>query len=721
MRPGAVLLAKCRSALLLISGHDDSFPFRLRSSAMRELVTLQFGPLANYAGAHLWNLLDEYAANHEDEGDAAASDIFSRDVLMRRACVPGPGGSMAEREVYVPRLVLVDRQGGMGIIGSRGFQYADADPLADVTQLAGTVSTWDGAVRVTAADPLQPHDFVRQMREQRDWGGYYVARASARRSRGHWGGDEDDEDEEWDEDEEEEDERGAYGRQSQRAHAAYHPAHGAAAAEPQAHELGQPTAEEGAPAAEDGVSASHFRFEQTVSHWADYLQLDVHPRALHVVQHYEHGYSRFDGFEHGRELFDASGAGGAGAAEATEALLDRVRRELEACDRPQGLLALVDVDGAFGGVAQGTLLAAHDELGCSDVLCFGLQRHSGGEEEAEGEGGALDEGDAEARQQRATRRGHNHARALHCLSEVCSLYAPLCVPPTAGESADAGGAHPAQAFAHVRGALRSRYEVSALMAAAIDCATSPARAVGSPQHTSLAQLCAAARPVPAARISALSLALPCAPAECMPAGAWSTGTQLCPLIQASARLVRAHAHIPPSALCLSARGCEDAVRARVSVAHGVSAAERGWAQSRAEGAWWAAPAAGVTRAHAVRLHPPLELPVAFPQLFAPSVDRRGLVPRRDAARPSEEEVFALPALTRLESAAVLGLGIRDAARALRASTGAVAKRGGGGGGASSAPDEEGVAEAAEELAQLAEDYAEMATVGSEALLAQLEL
>jgi len=119
-----------------------------------EIITLQFGHYANYAGAHFWNFQDELAgleANTDTEGvchddwDNCAKLDFNRFLAQSEAY-----GSF----LWKPRLVAVDKKGALGAFGGGGVTVEPMHIKGDKTDLL-----WDHGVADHAFDVLQRHPF----------------------------------------------------------------------------------------------------------------------------------------------------------------------------------------------------------------------------------------------------------------------------------------------------------------------------------------------------------------------------------------------------------------------------------------------------------------------------------------------------------------------------------------------------------------------------------
>ena len=215
-----------------------------------------------------------------------------------------------------------------------------------------------------------------------------------------------------------------------------------------------------------------------VCSWGDYLKALLPPASLVPLggrsSTGEQLGSAAAGDITGDTPFDAFTLGG---GLANEALLDVLRRSLEACDRLQGLQALVDVDSGWGGLAAEVLSAAREELPRAALLVLGCvppAPRAGG-----GAGGVL-------RAYEGAARGRAGVRALNLGlaaatfggggNELGASYVPLSL----GAYADAQAAGGADAAAWLPGLRRppahSAYHTSALLAAAWDGLTTPLRA-----------------------------------------------------------------------------------------------------------------------------------------------------------------------------------------------------------------------------------------------------
>ncbi|GBG00223.1 hypothetical protein Rsub_12708 [Raphidocelis subcapitata] len=117
---------------------------------MREIITLQLGPLSNYTGAHFWNLQDEAlgAAGGERLDGVAEDVLFSWSEDPRGA------------PVYRPRAVVVDTSGATG-----GVSFSLDAPGAPPDASAAS-SAWGGDAQVVASGRIPKSAFTQQLELQ---------------------------------------------------------------------------------------------------------------------------------------------------------------------------------------------------------------------------------------------------------------------------------------------------------------------------------------------------------------------------------------------------------------------------------------------------------------------------------------------------------------------------------------------------------------------------
>lgn len=117
----------------------------------REVVTVQLGNLANYVGAHYWNIEDELSVFADDETSRAAAglEIDPHVSFMRLA-----SGR------YVPRAVMVDFQGTLGSMSEQGTMHVEP------VQAAAGSAAWDGRVQRVEQEREEKNEFLRELEEE---------------------------------------------------------------------------------------------------------------------------------------------------------------------------------------------------------------------------------------------------------------------------------------------------------------------------------------------------------------------------------------------------------------------------------------------------------------------------------------------------------------------------------------------------------------------------
>ena len=304
----------------------------------KEIITLQIGPFANWAGSHFWNVQDDarHPKDVDESGDPLYEDEQADSQILYRS-----GGRGTQ---LTPRLILCDAADGFGSLN----ESAEVNAGTYVAPPAIDPLMWGGAVQEVVQEQRSAHAFVQMMGAPLlgEGGGYADEYAH----------DEDeDEDEGEDDDERDDDDRSPPRRGSGRLAAWGQPAAGrrhdsgtsAAAAAPPAGEAGEE---------EEEVRAAEFAFESSVESWSDYLQARLHPRSLGALKPFAHGYSNLARFPDGACLI-AKEEDTPGGPE----LVERCRRFLEECDTLQGIHLLLDADGGYGGAAAALLTQLRDD------------------------------------------------------------------------------------------------------------------------------------------------------------------------------------------------------------------------------------------------------------------------------------------------------------------------------------------------------------------------
>ncbi|OCT69646.1 protein misato homolog 1 isoform X1 [Xenopus laevis] len=98
-----------------------------------EVVTLQLGPFSNCVGAHWWNLQDSLMSLQSRDGRETAQ--LCSDVTYRH------GETLSGRDTYTPRLIAVDRKGGVASLPVLGFLYEERETKCATPAWTGNLST----------------------------------------------------------------------------------------------------------------------------------------------------------------------------------------------------------------------------------------------------------------------------------------------------------------------------------------------------------------------------------------------------------------------------------------------------------------------------------------------------------------------------------------------------------------------------------------------------
>ncbi|KAJ1926811.1 mtDNA inheritance, partitioning of the mitochondrial organelle [Tieghemiomyces parasiticus] len=130
---------------------------------MHEIITLQFGELANYVGSHFWNIQQAYPA---DDASQIPSQPVDHGVLFR-SNGGGPGG-----QSWTPRVLIYDLKPNFGSL----CQYTGAATTAAKPELTptggqqhvlqGLARSYDAGgqrVAVHTQDPVTPSDYLRTL------------------------------------------------------------------------------------------------------------------------------------------------------------------------------------------------------------------------------------------------------------------------------------------------------------------------------------------------------------------------------------------------------------------------------------------------------------------------------------------------------------------------------------------------------------------------------
>ncbi|MCO5578869.1 hypothetical protein L7F22_032716 [Adiantum nelumboides] len=128
---------------------------------MKELITVQVGPYANFVGSHFWNLQDEFLGlrNDPDADPYLANSGVNFYVLYR------VGETTQGVATYTPRLLAIDAKGSLGTLNAEGSLYKQSSSV-DVN----SVTSWKGQVSKHVAEPLVKNEFLKCLeQEQVEW------------------------------------------------------------------------------------------------------------------------------------------------------------------------------------------------------------------------------------------------------------------------------------------------------------------------------------------------------------------------------------------------------------------------------------------------------------------------------------------------------------------------------------------------------------------------
>nr|GAT52710.1 predicted protein [Mycena chlorophos] len=128
-------------------------PTSISTVIMKEILYIQAGPRANYAGTHFWNTQDSYLADDTATSDAEEPEVDH--TVSFREGLNAKGESM-----YSPRLLLFDHKANFGSLGQSSALYApDQDDADSVLQ---NLSWFDNTVAYRQS-PLAPSRYQTEM------------------------------------------------------------------------------------------------------------------------------------------------------------------------------------------------------------------------------------------------------------------------------------------------------------------------------------------------------------------------------------------------------------------------------------------------------------------------------------------------------------------------------------------------------------------------------
>ena len=305
---------------------------------MREVITLQVGPFANWTGSHFWNVQDEarHPVGYDENGEPTYEDEQADSAILYRNS--GRGTQLT------PRVVILDMDEAFGNLSSQGYIH---NPAEATLQHAFDPLAWGGSVQEVVQEPREAHAFVQMMGQ--DCSGY---------------------EDEYYREESDEDEEGSDDRESDEG-GGDQPARGALAHGRRKVKAARPGGERRDAAApredEEPMHAAAFNFEASVESWSDFLQTRLHERSLAKLKAHTHGYSTLARFPDGACIVEKEEDTPDGPG-----LVERVRRYLEECDTLQGFHLLLDADSGFGGTALALMTQIRDDYSRAPCLALGL-------------------------------------------------------------------------------------------------------------------------------------------------------------------------------------------------------------------------------------------------------------------------------------------------------------------------------------------------------------
>lgn len=219
------------------------------------------------------------------------------------------------------------------------------------------------------------------------------------------------------------------------------------------------------------------RMEGDVRYWSDYLKSQFHPRTCFPLRGVHHGVSKLNSFEIGVEMAKAM---------VLDEAYEQLRYFVEGCDSFGGLCVIANADDAYAGFADTYLSHLRDELGASSpVLVFGT--HSSGRRYGRrGTGAASDELDIAA-DRLCTQ---NEAKFVSSCFELTAEYVPLSPQPV-------------HRFPLLQASSQDLFQSSSVLATAMHVALTPVQTT-----LSLAGLISAVKPASFASFGTLACNFP---------------------------------------------------------------------------------------------------------------------------------------------------------------------------------------------------------------------
>ncbi|XP_063295614.1 protein misato homolog 1 isoform X1 [Pelobates fuscus] len=199
-------------------------------------------------------------------------------------------------------------------------------------------------------------------------------------------------------------------------------------------------------------SMKSHNLEKSVNVWSDFLQTDLHPKSVCVVNQYNHGgeIEGLESFSQGQSILkDAS---------YLEDIEDRLHFFIEECDYLQGFQLLCDLHDGFSGLGAQMAEFLHDEYPGRGILTWGTCPVQSGERNMH----------------KAMFQMMNVIMGLVKMSSLSTLFCPLSLNSSLGRRPG-----PPTSFPHLLYNPALQYHSSSILAIALDTITAPYRVPAS--------------------------------------------------------------------------------------------------------------------------------------------------------------------------------------------------------------------------------------------------
>ncbi|EEB88883.1 hypothetical protein MPER_13092 [Moniliophthora perniciosa FA553] len=115
---------------------------------MREILYIQAGPLANFAGTHFWNTQEQYLAHSGSESLPIEHDVSFREGLDEKG-----------NSIYSPRVLVFDRKSQFGSLARNGVLYGHGDDDDEFP------NAWDGSSMELRQEAIPDHPYQTKLLE----------------------------------------------------------------------------------------------------------------------------------------------------------------------------------------------------------------------------------------------------------------------------------------------------------------------------------------------------------------------------------------------------------------------------------------------------------------------------------------------------------------------------------------------------------------------------